>query len=560
MQVTARCAISARGTKTKQAAEKGFVSGTETIEQRLRERFSSEPRSRAPREVFQQLAAFWPHFALHKRRCDRSGESIISIYSADCPYPVWRRELWVEHANPPQAELDMGRPFYEQLWELFRRCPIPHNIGANNENCDYTDDWWSSKNCYLSHSGFACEDCDYCYRVLRLKDCQHCVFSADSELCSEIVNSEHCHSLVRAISCRGCYDSAFLFDCRDCSDCFMCWNLRRKRHCIENVQYSPEEYRRRRAEYALHDRSTYDALCARFESIVLNRALWKSLELVRCENVHGTFLNQARDVHEGFYLSEAEDSALILRGHALKSCLECVSPLGSELCFRSVLAQDTCYDIRNCLNVVRCRRLEYSAQCMQCTDCFGCCGLVGKQYCILNTQYSKEEYERRVGEIRSWLERDPANAEFFPSYFAPNSYQESLADVYYPLSEEEAAACGFRTYPVERGRPPEALDVERIPAARDADESLSRQVFWDSKSGRPLRITKRDISFAATMGTPLPNRYYISAIRELFAWMPFSGELRETRCAGTGEHIWTNLDPRLDGRIFSEKAFEEAVV
>lgn len=37
---------------------------------------------------FMQLAAFWQHWNLHRRTCDRTGKEIISVYSQDCPYPV----------------------------------------------------------------------------------------------------------------------------------------------------------------------------------------------------------------------------------------------------------------------------------------------------------------------------------------------------------------------------------------------------------------------------------------------------------------------------------------
>ncbi|MFA4845790.1 MAG: hypothetical protein WC654_04495, partial [Patescibacteria group bacterium] len=138
---------------------------------------------------FQLLGAFWQHWALHKRRCDKSGKQIISVFSEDCPYPVWHKDEWIKHADPPGADFDLSRQVFDQLWELFRRCPIPHNVGAGNENCEYTDDWWYCKNCYLSHSGYQCEDLRYTYRVIRMRNSQFCVFSFDSELCVDLINS-----------------------------------------------------------------------------------------------------------------------------------------------------------------------------------------------------------------------------------------------------------------------------------------------------------------------------------------------------------------------------------
>jgi len=43
--------------------------------------------------------------------------------------------------------------------------------------------------------------------------------------------------------------------------------------------------------------------------------------------------------------------------------------------------------------------LLYCDYCMNCQNCFGCAGLKNQQYCILNKQYTKEEYEKLVPQI-----------------------------------------------------------------------------------------------------------------------------------------------------------------
>src|SRR3989338_7980748 len=134
------------------------------IEQALYQKFNVTPPAVPTWQIFRCLSAFWQHFALHRRTCDRTGKTIISVFDTDCPYPVWHKDEWMAHADPPTAEYDFNKSFFEQLWSLFRTCPIAHNIGTNNENCEYTDDWWYCKNCYLSHSGIHNEDVHYCYR------------------------------------------------------------------------------------------------------------------------------------------------------------------------------------------------------------------------------------------------------------------------------------------------------------------------------------------------------------------------------------------------------------
>jgi hypothetical protein len=41
----------------------------------------------------------------------------------------------------------------------------------------------------------------------------------------------------------------------------------------------------------------------------------------------------------------------------------------------------------------------YCDSCDACKNCFGCTGLKHKEYCILNKQYTPEEYEQKVSKI-----------------------------------------------------------------------------------------------------------------------------------------------------------------
>lgn len=43
--------------------------------------------------------------------------------------------------------------------------------------------------------------------------------------------------------------------------------------------------------------------------------------------------------------------------------------------------------------------LAYCIDCYDTKNCFGCIGLRNKQYCILNKQYTKEQYEELVPKI-----------------------------------------------------------------------------------------------------------------------------------------------------------------
>ena len=75
--------------------------------------------------------------------------------------------------------------------------------------------------------------------------------------------------------------------------------------------------------------------------------------------------------------------------------VDCAYILKSELCYES-------QDVRqgySCRYIYNSQNMTDSAFCFasfNCTNCFMCVNLRNKQYCIRNTQYTKEEYEREM--------------------------------------------------------------------------------------------------------------------------------------------------------------------
>jgi hypothetical protein len=174
------------------------------IDKNLRAKLKAPSRQLTHAQLQQHLLSFWHHFAFHRRKCDLTGEDIISVFDENCPYPIWKQHEWYAHANPPNAQFDFEKPFFEQLWDLFKNCPIPHKLEMHNDNCEYTDDWWESKNCFLGHSGYRNEDCSYCYRSAWLKDCQFCCFAHKSECSLDLTNCFSCFQVAFALNCRNC--------------------------------------------------------------------------------------------------------------------------------------------------------------------------------------------------------------------------------------------------------------------------------------------------------------------------------------------------------------------
>lgn len=421
----------------------------------------------SPKYRFRAIGAFWPQWNLYQRKCDRTGKAIISVFRPDCPYPVWQRDEWVRHADPPSRAYDFDRPFFEQAAELFPRCPLPHNFQSHNENCEYTDDWYQSKNCFLSHSGQNNEDCRYCYGSDNIRNNLGTVFSFDSEWCVDLVNSMSCHDSIALVNCKNVSTSAFLYDCRNCSDCLFCSNLRHKRFCFGNQQLTEAEYKIVRAQWDLSSHKNYQRAQAHFAEMMTKQAWHRALQIDICENSSGNMIHHCKDAENCYMLSYHESCAnTVFSGPRGKFTLDSLGTVGGELTYSSSLPVYS-YDAKCCFSVNHCRFVEYSGYLQNCESCFGCCGLYGKKYCILNRQYEKEEYLALTQRIREQMRKNGEWGKFFPGEIAPNPYAESFSGYHFPL--EDPAGQGFRSAPQPMRSSMKTAETDAIPDSSAAE-------------------------------------------------------------------------------------------
>ena len=84
-----------------------------------------------------------------------SGENLITVFPNNARFPIYKTHEWWSDAWDPMSfgqDYDSQRSFFEQLKELQEKVPHPHYNGENNTNCDWCDDVWECKNCYLTRS------------------------------------------------------------------------------------------------------------------------------------------------------------------------------------------------------------------------------------------------------------------------------------------------------------------------------------------------------------------------------------------------------------------------
>ena len=90
---------------------------------------------------------------LYKRNCDLSGNSILSMFPADAPFPVYGTEDWYSDNWDPYSygmDYDFSRPFFEQFLELQNKVPRMALVKQGQSvNSEYTHRVDNSRNCYM---------------------------------------------------------------------------------------------------------------------------------------------------------------------------------------------------------------------------------------------------------------------------------------------------------------------------------------------------------------------------------------------------------------------------
>lgn len=282
-------------------------------EMRLRKQFDFDTLPDVkPAYRLQKLGAFYPQWALHSRACDATGKPLISAFSDDCPYPVWERKLWYDRSDPPKATIDFDRPFFDQARDLFFQCPIPHIFQSKCENCEYTDDWYESKDCYLCHGGDNCEGLRYSTHGNRSSDSLFCAVIDDCHWCYDCVFCFGAHSCVHCLDVRSSRDCAMSYNLRNCSDCLFCFNLRGRQYCIGNQQLTKEQYEKQKASWELHTRSGYAKAKKFFEKMMREIAWLRAVYVEHAEHATGNYIMHVKDCENCHFLLEHEHAAHVL--------------------------------------------------------------------------------------------------------------------------------------------------------------------------------------------------------------------------------------------------------
>lgn len=360
-----------------------------------------------------------------------SGEAIISTYNPSKSYTVYSPKEWwsdVWDGLNYGLDIDFNRPFFEQFDELWKKVPQIALLNTNNENAEYATFSEQDKNCYLVFASNRNEDCYYCSYIWDSKNCMDCLSTERCENCYMCVDCINCYQSFFTQNSQDSHNLSYCYDCRACHDCFACSSLRKKSFCILNQDYSEAEYKK-----ILSDPQSVQKILQEFET--LKRSMPRLFaNLTLCEEVTGSNLRSCHHATHAFDCFECEDVAWVENCPGkVKDGYDISGATHSELVYELV---SVAYGYRLFACLYTHTSLSESFYCVACpgsSNLFGCTGLKKQSFCILNKQYSKEEYFQLLPKLIEHMQKTGEWGEFFPANLSPYDYEETAAQEHYPL-------------------------------------------------------------------------------------------------------------------------------
>lgn len=509
---------------------------------------------------YQRRLAIRNESSLYKRKCDLCGKDVVAIYSADKPFKQYCSNCFFGdkwNGKDHGRNFDFGKSFLEQFGELQKNVPRLNTGSLNNENSEYTNFCGDCKNCYMTIASEKAEDCYYCKLCQTNKDCCDCDYLWDSALCYDCVNIRNCYNCVACIQSQNSSDCMFSYDLRSCRNCLFCYNLSSKEYYVFNKKYSKEEYEAYKKALGSNTSLGYQNAFKQLHRIFINDSIHKSADIVSCENSTGDNLKNCKNATLCFDMQDVEDCAYCAEGDA-KDCYDCNNIYYKPELSYEIISALQLYNCKFSFYSHYCTNILYCDACYYSTDLFGCVGLQHAKFCILNKQYSEEEYRKLIPKIIEHMKKVGEYGENFPVPVSPFAYNETIANEWFPMTREQALEKGYKWMEKDKKEYIKqnteiADDINEVP------DSVTKEILSCRICDKNYKLINQEVAFYKKQQLPIPRECPACrhARRMLFK---NPRKLWNVNCADCGAKISTTYPAERKQKIYCEKCYLKAVI
>jgi hypothetical protein len=229
---------------------------------------------------------------------------------------------------------------------------------------------------------------------------------------------------------------------------------------------------------------------------------------------------------------------------------------GAELCYECHVVGEGAQNIVFCSNVWEgVHDIFYSEFCVKGShDLFGCEGLSHAKYCILNKQYSRDEYFVLREKIIAHMKKTEEWGEFFPTALSSIAYNETVAQEYFPLTKEEVLKRGWKWKDENPKSHYDGVKYEIPNNIEEVKNEILNKILTCEQTGKNYRIVKPELEFYRKMKLPIP-RLCPDARHEARMKLRNPRQLWTRKCDECGLEIQTSFAPDRPERILCEKCY-----
>lgn len=497
---------------------------------------------------------------LYPRTCDLCQKESLSVYRKDNPFPVYCLDCWWSDKWDPKEygrEFDFKRPFFEQFKELHNTVPRMMLLQSQNENSEYTANVSHLKNCYLLFSSDFNRDCYYGVWIENSQDSLDNLMLHKCQLTHEAIFSDNIYNSTFVIHSSQCSDSAFLLDCKNCSHCFMSYGLRNKQYCIANQQYSKEEYFQKINSLPLSSFANYENFKKHYFEMIKNAPylfMWRNGRIM---DSNGDFLTDVKNCQDCYEILEGRDCKYVQSGYQITDARDCTyvhGELGYENCECFPMPMKSAFNI-NCYTG---NDIYYSDMCMNNNAyLLGCIGLKKSKYCILNKQYSPEEYNNLAEKIVEHMQATCEYGEFFPSSLSPFHYNETNAQEFFPLTKEEALAQNY-TWLEKEEKDYQPQSYKLPDNINDTQPDIINNVLSCQQCDKNYKIISQEYELLQKLQLPIP-RLCFECRHQNRSIFRKERKLYHRKCYKCSNEIQANYSPERIEKIYCENCYMQEV-
>ena len=460
---------------------------------------------------------------LYKRICGLCNKSIISIYRKESPFIVYCHKCFrSDNWNPLNygQEYDFKKPFFIQFNELQKKVPRLYAMVTDCVNSEYVNGAAYNKNCYLIFASDHNEDSFYSHSIFYCKNIFDCLGMRYCELSAECIDCEKVSNCFYSQDCAESYNLYFCKNCVNCSDCIGSVNLRNKSYCIFNKQYSRDEYFSKLREMELGSFSNLYSTVEKAKEFSFKFPV-KYFHGKNNKDSTGDYMIHSKNSDHVFDVQDIENSKYLYIVNKVKDSYDGYAVVENVELNLEIISHNSSFS-KFCLSYWSGSHGTYADTCENCTNIFGCIGLRNKKYCILNKQYTKEEYEILVLKVITHMQEMPYQGknnriyrygEFFPIELSPFAYNETVAQEFFPLSKNQVEKENYIWVDPESKKYTTTIQNDQIPDdINKTDEIICEEVINCAHQGKcndqcitAFKITLTEYQFYKKKNLPLPR-------------------------------------------------------